>query len=677
MLKALALCSLLMIASLAAPAITTDFTEAPALWTCGAEDWGPWYAECAGTDDRPLAGKYSLVMNYCQGAEHYFAFPKFRDANWDLSEVDYLEFKVRFPKGVIHYGPNPIVYLRSQDGSFFRIQPKGRASMFKMQDSDEWQPVRVPLKDDPAWDIFRWLNPSMKKIDFFEVAFGGTNTPKYASHYVQIDDVRFTPNQPIYTPPNEEAADLDVLWIERTPVYEKYVGAPYDGMDMMTVTNNEAKHYPDKGEIVTYTAHVQNKGKSPSGASYVWLVDGEKVAEGVIPELKPRERAELTYQWTWDPADHDITFKFTPTAEDYCPRNNELTVLNTAILWKHVIETGTLAQAEEKTNFIGSYSFEDWLQQQARFMNQLFAESKYDFAPNGITARVAIGQILYVPDGEIARTCPSGPFQVGEQSSTFDGGRGCTLRDTFWDNSEQGRTYLNFLNFLGRPDGAWLHEMSHQNGLIDNYQFIVDPSENSVNGVGFNYDQRGLMGGGEIAPHKSPDTLYSLYSPGDVFAMNFTKGKRRGYFGEYLYCMAKNNTLVITGLDGKPVPNAEIKIYQSFIDATGRGIKNEPVHTGKTDSKGRFPLKNRPVKMSGVTETGCVLRDNPFGPIHVVGFNGVFLVIVKPASGQEMHGFCSIQEFNVAWAKSGQKDKVDITVPVKVKGDERVFHGRL
>jgi hypothetical protein len=668
MLTALAFCSLLLAVNEPLP----DLTESPALWTCGAEDWGPWFAQCAGTDDRPAAGKWSVILNYCQGAEHYFAFPKWRNANWDLSGAEYLEFQVKFPKGMTHRGPNPTVYLRNQDGPFIRIRPKDRRSLFEKESDGDWQTVRVPLKDDPDWETFRWLNPSITKIDFFEVSFGGINTPKYAAHFVQIDDVRFSPVQPAYTPPNDQAADLDVLVIERTPVYERYTAPEYDGISMMPCSNTDKKHTPDTGEMVTFTARIQNKGKAPAGAGYVWLLDGKQVGEGTIPELKPREEAQFEYRWAWDPADHDITFKMTPTAEDYCPRNNELTVRNNAIMWKHVVERGTMAEAEQKVNMIGSYSFEDWLQGQARFMNQLFAESKYDFAPNGITARVAIGKIEYVDDGEISRRCPGGPFQIGEQDIRYDGGRGCTMHDTFWNTGEQGPTFLNFLNLLGRPDGAWLHEMSHQNGLIDDYQFITEPEDNKVNGVGFNYDNRGLMGGGNISPHRNPDMLYSLYAPGDVFAYNVTKGKRRGYFGEYLYCMAKQNSLVINGPDGKPLANAEIKVYQT----DGRVIDTTPEHEGKTDAQGKFALANRPVKSPGVTETGCVLHDNPFGPIHVVGFNGVFLVVAKTSDGKEMYGFTTVQEFNIAWAK-GQKDKAEIPVSMKVKGDEKWYMGRL
>jgi hypothetical protein len=315
-------------------------------------------------------------------------------------------------------------------------------------------------------------------------------------------------------------------------------------------------------------------------------------------------------------------------------------------------------------------------------MNQLFAESKYPPFPNGITARVMIGKFEYVDDGQIEALCKIGPFRIGELDPNYDGGRGCTMATTFWDIGRESPCFLNFLNFQGRPDGAWLHEMSHQNGIIDDYQFITEPEANLVNGVGFNYANRGLMGGGEVYPHKNPDQLYSLYAPGDVHGYNITKGKRRGHFGEYLYCLANDNTLVVKDEQGQPVANAEIKVYQSHgrkigypLDERGEPVENAerrqlapPEHAGTTDPQGKFRLPNRKVTPA-VTETGCAFHDNPFGKIHVVGFNGVFLVTVKPTEGPQMYGFTTVQDFNLAWA-AGQKDKAEIPVVVKVKGEK-------
>jgi hypothetical protein len=305
-------------------------------------------------------------------------------------------------------------------------------------------------------------------------------------------------------------------------------------------------------------------------------------------------------------------------------------------------------------------------------MNQLFAESKYeDFAPNGITQRVMAGKFEYVEDGEMV-ALGEGPFVVGELDPSLDGGRGLTAFDNPWGWGSGG--IHEYLNFIGDPDDAWIHELSHQIGVIDDYQFITRPHNNNVNGVGFGFKHKGIMGGGEVDPYPVLDKLYNLYSPNDVHGLNVTYGKRRGYFGEYLFCIPKENTLVVLDQQGNPVVDAEINIYQT----KSMVIENTPVYTGKTDANGKYALANRKAAHL-TTETGCTLTDNPFGNIHVVGFNGVFLVTVKTAD-KDMYGFVTIQEFNRAWDQ-GHKDKAEITVVVKAQGDEKEFflceHGKI
>ena len=280
-----------------APVDPNDYTETPALWTCGAQDWGPWTARCVGTDDRPAAGQWAVLMNFESTPEHYFAFPKWRNAKWDLSQAESLVFRVKLPKGV-SCGAAPIVYLRDQDGPFLRISPKEPRSLLAKESDGQWQSIRIPLKEDPRFSIFRWMNPSLAKIDFFEVAFDWPNTPKHAAHWVQIDDVRFEGGSPVtYAPPNEEAADLDVLLIERSPMYERYHLKEYDGIDLAVCDNRESKHYPAQGEQVTFTARIQNKGRAPLGGKFAWTLDGKRIGEGEVATLKPRERAEFATKW--------------------------------------------------------------------------------------------------------------------------------------------------------------------------------------------------------------------------------------------------------------------------------------------------------------------------------------------------------------------------------------------
>jgi hypothetical protein len=318
---------------------------------------------------------------------------------------------------------------------------------------------------------------------------------------------------------------------------------------------------------------------------------------------------------------------------------------------------------ETKRNMYGSFSCEDWLQGQLRYMNRLFAFSKYDFAPNGITQRVMAGKFEYVDDGAMV-SLGAGPFRVGELDITCDGGRGLTAYDNPWGRGSGG--IYEYLNHIGSPDDAWMHELSHQIGVIDDYQFVTSSESNKVNGIGYDFTHRGIMGGGECDPLPNLQRLFNPYSPSNVQGLNATKGKRRGYYGEYLFQMPKNSALIVVDQAGKPVTNAEIKVYQT----NNQVIENTPVQEGKTDARGKFSLKNKKTPPI-TTETGCVLHDNPFGPIHVVGFNGVFLVIVK-VDGKEMYGFTSVPDFNTAYA-AGHTENAEITVKVKIKGDEKVY----
>jgi len=643
-----------------------DFTETPELWTCGAQDWGPNEARCVPIAEGAAVGKYAIALNYNQGAEHYVAFPKWRDAGWDLSRAHELELRVKLPRDASWRAPNPTLYLRCSDGRFLRIRPSGRRSLLE-EGLGEWQTIRVPLHESPDWEVFNWLDASLDRVDFIELAFAGGG-PAGTAHCVLVDGVRFLPDQPAYTPPDDRTGDLDVLIIERTPRYERYQVTDYrptvedPKVEVGHAVNKDKKHQPDPGETITFTARVQNKGKAPLGGRYRWLLDGMLMAGGDLPELEPRRQAAFEWQWAWDPGDHDLTFEVEPAGKDYCPRNNSLTIRTNALMLKFMIERGLVARMESKVNMVGSYSCEDWLQGQIGFMNRLFASSTYDFAPDGITQRAMVGMFEYVEDGYLP-TLGGGPYMVGEGDISLDGGRGCTALDDPWN---AGAGAPAFLNFIGRPDDAWLHELSHQIGVIDDYQFITEAEDNKVNGVGFNYSQRGLMGGGEISPHVAPETLYSLYSPSDVMGLNATKGCRRGYFGEYLYCVPDHCELRILDDKGIPVPNAQVRVYQT----EQRVIDDVPEHTGTTNAEGRVALGNRKAGPF-TTETGCTLHDNPFGPIHVVGFNGVLLVTVK-AGSRELYGFTTVVEFNLEWAR-GHRERAVVPVYVKPKGDERWY----
>ncbi len=648
-----------------------DYTETPELWSAGAMDY-IYLATMESVTQDCAVGKYSLALNHSTYSGHYLTFPNFRNADWDLSDTEYLEFQIKPQAGYKPGWTSPTLYLWNRDGSCIRIRPARGGAQVITEVPGKWQTVRIPIKEAAGWDYVYFLNPSIEHIDYFEIHLDGGNLPEGAAHSVLFDDVKFGPNPIPYTPPNENAGDLDVLNIERNPKYERYdVGERTPpagwtrGVPYSFCRNAESKHQPDDGEEVTFTAYVQNKGKRSLGGKYVWIMDGKEVSGGDLQTLRPREKASFDWKWNWDPADHDLTFKIIPNGEDYCDYNNDLTIRTNALMYRFMVERGALTRMETKRNMYGSYSCEDWLQGQLYYMNRLFEFSKYGFAPNGITQRVMAGKIEYVEDGDVV-ALGAGPFRVGETDLSLDGGRGLTAYDNPWGRGSGG--IHEYLNYIGSPNDAWLHELSHQIGVIDDYQTIVEPENNAVNGVAHNYRNAGIMGGGDCSPLPNLQRLFNPYSPSNVQGLNATKGKRRGYYGEYLFQIPKECSLSIIDERGNPISNAEIKVYQT----KDRKISNTVVHEGKTNASGIFALQNRKTPTL-VTESGCVISDNPFGPIHVVGFNGVFLVTVKK-DGKDLYGFTDVTAFNVAYA-AGNTETAVIPVTVKIKGDETVYYG--
>jgi hypothetical protein len=260
-------------------------------------------------------------------------------------------------------------------------------------------------------------------------------------------------------------------------------------------------------------------------------------------------------------------------------------------------------------------------------MNSLFKHGKYDFAPKGAKISVRLDPI-YVVDKITRRTQSSVP-----ENGTFDGA---------WEYGSPGA--MEYCNLSNSYMWALDHELTHQLGIIDDYQLDLGPGGNEINGKGFGQPDGGMMGGGHVGKNAQPS-----YSDIDIAGMNATYSKRRGFFGEYLYNVPTKNTLVLT-IDGKPAANADVQVYQK----TNGKMAGDPVFRGKTDAEGRFALANRPPKKEFTTATGCTLKPNPFGHIDVVGGNGLFLVRAN-AGGKWYYQFIDIGHFVCEYARGHKK----------------------
>lgn len=484
--------------------------------------------------------------------------------------------------------------------------------------------------------------------------------------------------------------DLSVQYIERAPEYYRYdpSGDAYTrrGSEGVGVMDHpgfaDTQKWPKDGEKVTFTAWAKNQGTKPvPGVRWEWRINDVVVSSGKTQKtLEPGKRLSFRQSWTWkaDHSDHrDQTVRFaafplTPVRE--CSLNNN--VLTDCI---EALNMGFWAEQSYVDEFVkqpiatGSYSFEDWVQWQLRIWNDVYMDrSRYPLlAPDGSRERIRAQRITVVPDGTLA----GGVHMPGDRNDFhFDGEWGFEWNDR---DPQDSKNYIE----ICRPqqERAFLHEISHQMGLVDLYVQNIDASlpdgtrgkvelkpepMTTVLTRGMIDPYGGLMGGGDTRPHGprgdggsvvirnlepsfDPEEPYDLYSSNSIGAYNSNLGSRRGFFGEYMYDLPERIVLRIVGADGRPIPNAALRIYQQ---RSGRFENDPPVFTGTTDAEGLFPLPNRPTGEPGPVKvaTGHVFRDSPWGRLDVVGGNGVFLINAQ-ANGQSEWQFAKLHEFNVAF----------------------------
>ncbi|HSJ59385.1 MAG TPA: CARDB domain-containing protein, partial [Anaerolineae bacterium] len=439
--------------------------------------------------------------------------------------------------------------------------------------------------------------------------------------------------------------DLDVTYIERAPMYKAYCVDYPGGIPVLCPGTEGEQRWPAPGEVVTFTAHIVNKGTVTSPVyAYRWTIDGAQVASGTLAPLAPAAEITATYQWVWAHTmdgervvdDHTIGFVVDPddlVGETY-EANNQLVDRTNALGFRFVITPEMYEAYNTPWDPAFSYSAEDWLQRQVAAMNWVFANSIYPTTPAGATERVRINEITVSPDPP--------PWDREE-----DGG---------WFVDGDYRLISGWYDPVTDIDWALVHELSHQVGLIDLYNLnvahssvqVLDQDGGPAN-LGFGWPRPDLMGGGDIYPH-TDHHLYSSHSAGGISS---TKGSRRGYYGEYQFDIPEENYLLLLDNEGNPAGGVQVSLYQREGPANWMGelaIDNAPEITGTTGADGRVLLANRPVGGGITTRTGHVLRDNPFGVVDVVGNRNIFFVKLIQGEHEEF-AWLDITAFNLAfWA---------------------------
>ena len=466
-----------------------------------------------------------------------------------------------------------------------------------------------------------------------------------------------------------DGADLDVTFINRAPMYHAYCvqyTADYPALPYLCPGTENERRWPEPGEVVTFTAHVINKGNMASQpTTYTWAIDEMDVASGALPALSPAAETIVTYTWNWGhglsaDGQHALgehTVRFTADPANQVPEthenNNTLRDYTRAMSF-NIHFTPAMYQAYNipVAPEIPA-SAEAWVQKQIAAMNDNFAGAIYPVTPQGAALRVRLNHI------GVAASDPGADL-------AHDGG--------WFIDADYRHGASGWYDPATDIDWALIHELSHQVSLIDLYAlnldatsvYVTDSLGQPVN-MSANWAHPGLMGGGDITPY-TDSNRYSSHTAGGAHTY---AGYRNGFYGSHLFDIPTQNTLAILDAAGNPAQGVQVAFYQRTgpWDWPGHlGLDATAEISGTTDSNGRFPLPNRSAQGGVVTANGHVLQDNPFGVVDVVGTQGVFLVQLTSGDHEEFH-WLDITAFNLAfWMGNTVSHTLTISSHVPVAG---------
>ena len=461
-------------------------------------------------------------------------------------------------------------------------------------------------------------------------------------------------------PPKPEGIDLDVTYISRTPMHNRYqVVYTEDGEPYLVEATQNDQRWPKQGELVTFTAHIMNKGTDDSGAfTFNWAIDDQIMASGEHPSLPAGGETTVSFEWEWShPLEgerllesHTVGFRADPDDQIRETRelNNQLEDRTDASSLAIFITPEAYRELEKPISSEWSYSAEDWLQRQIKAMNSALEASVYSGAPHGALERVRLDKIIITESNQAVDFKEDGQLFINED---------IRFSQAYYDP-------------ISDVSGWFIHELSHLLGVIDIYKLDVPLETVQVRDrmdqpVQMEFKASILYGGLMGDPGINP----KLYDEHSSLALNLNKGYRRGYFGEYLYDVPPQTSLVVLDTDGNPAKDVQVRLYQRIFKpkingSTAGTIDNKSEFEGVTGSDGSLVLTNRPIATPLTTATGHSLIDNPFSVINVTGSNGMFLLELLKGNHQEFH-WLNITDFNLAAWKGNSTIQFQTHIPVE------------
>lgn len=460
----------------------------------------------------------------------------------------------------------------------------------------------------------------------------------YAVTCVQADGTEYKGVVSVGPRTPRDETDLQVVSIERTPLYPDY--DVQDSWEMVTEPSGFGPYYynrptglgsgqdeftqrwPLVGETVTYTATVRNRGTNPWSGELdaVWTIDGMPTGDFQVVTLEPGGTATFsTGDQNWDGSLHTIQFEILPG--DGRPQNDAVTINSLSVPMLSFIDASLMEEFREKTpNWAGATTDDaiDYLNHQAARMSQMFAE-------RGSQKRVHFGVLEVLDDPD--------PSPVVDP-----------LLHTRWPDRWRIGQYPLRGSTGYRPaddvDYQLIHEWGHLIGLFLSQLMNIPPEWNEVSFTGFT---------GPIGAMNN-DPYMPFFSPHCASAMQRRLNILPGYHGEYLYDIPAQVRVRVLDFEGQPLPGAQITVYQP-LDLGGKRVKRDEIKAaGVTGPDGVFELPNVTLNPSLLPRTfiGAELHDNPFGYVDRLGTNGVLLLKIAK-DDQTDFAWLDLPEVNAAY----------------------------
>jgi hypothetical protein len=463
--------------------------------------------------------------------------------------------------------------------------------------------------------------------------------------------------------------DLSVVYIERNP---KFPGIQIKWLEVdegpngnkgnpanSPVANPDVQKWPKPGEVVTFTAHVKNKGPVAAPRfDWHWLIDGKDVKGGETPGLAPG--AETTYQikWPWQSNDHWVSFEVdrAQVIDEITKKNNFVVDQTNALAFHFFVQKDVYDWFDSIKSAMDSYSWEDWAQFQTREMNRTFRDDIFPAAPEGIKVRVRVDQITILPNSYNNSEGTHAP--IDNATGGCDGVWGFT-NELMQKNKDTGKNFYEANpQWIFGPEWPLLHELGHQLGQPDYYCLPIPAQHNkAVPGMGYepsrsfqdimmfsgNYAQDNNLGHDKVAWNSN----YRFWGQHSAASYNRDLGVRRGFFANFLVDIPKKQRFKIIDENEKPLAGAKVEFFRSYNREYGGSgwIPEKPSIVATTDSNGVWALNGSPYKfVSNWTANGA-------------------LFFRVTSGGATRYGWMNITDFNLEYWR-GHKDVGSYTLQV-------------